>query len=648
MKIKDIVFIGSVLLSFNSYAQEVLFSVGDNEVTAEEFKAVYEKNKDVGSLIDPKTPQEYLDLYVKFKLKIAEAYDQQRDTASQFVKEFGGYRAQLAKPYLSDPGSEKTLITEGYARLQEEVKASHIMFELESTALPSDTVKVFNEMKNLRNEITSGKISFEDAARSKSADTWSAKQGGDLGYFTAFNMVYPFENGAYNQNIGEISMPIRSQFGYHLIKTTDRRPASGTVKVRQIFFSADEEAKINESQRAERSAQEIFNRLQTGEDFVSLVSFSEDRKTKESQGVMPEFGLNKMMPAFEEAAFALKSPGDYSMPIRTNIGWHVIQLMERIPLPEFATMEKEITNKVKRDSRSKLGAVKFLKDLKKQYNFSVNERNYARTVKLVSTTAFTEGQWQAVMPSKDRVVATFDGQAMTQSQLLDFWQQNQKPGNENDVEEYLRLLFNVVSNDVVLGYEDGKLETKYPAFRNLVREYKEGILLFDLTQDEVWDKASQDSVGIFNHYEEIKTQFMWNDRLAYAYWVCEDEKIAKKISKWVSKDKQDKLNELLGAENPLSIAVQSGTSQQDDDEVLSVLWNTIPGVYGPVLLTGGFGVIQVIDFIPAGPKALNEVKGLVIASYQDQLEQAWVKKLTAKFEVIVNDTVKNELFNSLD
>ncbi|HBB80468.1 MAG TPA: hypothetical protein DCZ98_01425 [Cryomorphaceae bacterium] len=201
---------------------------------------------------------------------------------------------------------------------------------------------------------------------------------------------------------------------------------------------------------------------------------------------------------------------------------------------------------------------------------------------------------------------------------------------------------------MVLGYEDDKLETKYPAFRNLVREYKEGILLFDLTQDEVWDKASQDSAGIFNHYEEIKSQFMWNDRLAYTYWVCEDVKVAKKISKWVSKEKLDKLNDLLGAENPLSIAVQSGTSQQKDDDVLSVLWNTSTGVYGPVSLTGGFGVIQVIDFMPSGPKALNEVKGLVIASYQDKLEQAWVKNLTAKFEVIVDDSVKKELFNTLD
>ena len=178
----------------------MLFTVGNQTVTAEEFKAVYEKNKGVGNAIDPKTPEEYLDLYVRFKLKIAEAFDQQRDTAAKFVKEFGGYRAQLAKPYLSDAGSEDALIKEAYSRMSQEVRAAHIMFELASSALPSDTLRVYKAMMELRDEIEGGKLSFEDAARSKSADTWSAKQGGDLGYFTAFNMVYPFESCLRSRN----------------------------------------------------------------------------------------------------------------------------------------------------------------------------------------------------------------------------------------------------------------------------------------------------------------------------------------------------------------------------------------------------------------------------------------------------------------
>ena len=644
---KKIILIAICFFGVQLQAQEVLFTVGNQTVTAEEFKAVYEKNKGVGNAIDPKTPEEYLDLYIRFKLKIAEALDQRRDTATKFIKEFGGYRAQLAKPYLSDAGSEDDLIKEAYERMLQEVRAAHIMFELAASALPSDTVKVYKAMMDLRKEILTGKISFENAAREKSADTWSAKQGGDLGYFTAFNMVYPFESGAYEQAIGEISKPIRSQFGYHLIKTIDKRPASGTVRVRQIFFAAGEKATLAEKQRAERSAQEIYTRLEKGEDFISLVAFSEDRKTKDKEGEMPEFGLNKMMPNFEYAAFSLDQPGDYSEPIRTNIGWHVIQLIEKKPLPEFDILKKEIKSKVKRDSRSQIGAKKFVNTLKRNYEFSVNERNYKKAVALVDVKQYAAGIWTVPNLKTDRSVATFADQELRQSTILEFWAKNQKQQSEESIEEYLRLLFNVISNDKIIAYEDSQLEVKYPDFRNLVREYREGILLFDLTQEEVWDKAAKDSVGIYNHYQKIKNNYTWDDRISYKLWVAQNERDAKRIFKWVSKQKETKLKSFLTSNDALAVAVSSGTAQKKDDEVLQVMWNTTPGVYGPVGYKDGFAVLQIIDYHPSAPKALNEVKGLVIASYQNELEAAWVKSLEDKFDISIDPVVRENLFLEL-
>ena len=644
---KKIILIAICFFGVQLQAQEVLFTVGNQTVTAEEFKAVYEKNKGVGNAIDPKTPEEYLDLYIRFKLKIAEALDQRRDTATKFIKEFGGYRAQLAKPYLSDAGSEDDLIKEAYERMLQEVRAAHIMFELAASALPSDTVKVYKAMMDLRKEILTGKISFENAAREKSADTWSAKQGGDLGYFTAFNMVYPFESGAYEQEIGEISKPIRSQFGYHLIKTIDKRPASGTVRVRQIFFAAGEKATLAEKQRAERSAQEIYTRLEKGEDFISLVAFSEDRKTKDKQGEMPEFGLNKMMSNFEYAAFSLDQPGDYSEPIRTNIGWHVIQLIEKKPLPEFDILKKEIKSKVKRDSRSQIGAKKFVNTLKRNYEFSVNERNYKKAVALVDVKQYAAGTWTVPNLKTDRSVATFADQELRQSTILEFWAKNQKQQSEESIEEYLRLLFNVISNDKIIAYEDSQLEVKYPDFRNLVREYREGILLFDLTQEEVWDKAAKDSVGIYNHYQMIKNNYMWDDRISYKLWVAQNERDAKRIFKWVSKQKETKLKSFLTSNDALAVAVSSGTAQKKDEEVLQLMWNTTPGVYGPVGYKDGFAVLQIIDYHPSAPKALNEVKGLVIASYQNELEAAWVKSLEDKFDISIDPVVREKLFLEL-
>jgi peptidyl-prolyl cis-trans isomerase SurA len=645
---KKLIWIALVFVGAQLNAQEVLLTVGDQSITSEEFKAVYEKNKGVGAALDPKTPEEYLELYINFKLKIAEAYAQQRDTATEFKNEFGGYRAQLAKPYLSDQGAEDELIKQAFSRMQEEVRAAHIMIALEANALPSDTLKAYKQLLELRKSILSGKTKFEDAARETSADTWSAKNGGDLGYFTVFNMVYPFESAAYELEVGNLSMPVRSQYGYHLLKLLERRTASGIVRVRHIFFASNGKSSLQEQQRAERSANEIYSRLEGGEDFISLLEFSEDRKTKDAMGELPEFGINNMMPAFEEAAFSLESPGDYSVPVETSIGWHVIQLIEKKPLASFDELKSELKKKVKRDTRSRVGATRFMKRLKSEYDFAIDERWLGRTMNLVDKNAFGTGTWVIPTLSRDRVVATFANEKIYQSEVLEFWAKNQNQSSEAVRVEFLRVLFNAYSNDRMIAYEDGQLELKHADFRNLVREYKEGILLFDLTQEAVWNKAAQDSAGIATHYELIKEAYRWEDRVRATYWVSTDEKLAKKIAKWTAKNKVEKVQELLENEDALSVAVQNGTYEKDDNSVIEAVWEQESGVFGPVELNNGsFAVVQIDEFLPTAPKALNEIKGLVIASYQDALEKEWVNALKSKFEVNVNENAKSALFQEL-
>lgn len=645
---RKLIWIALVFVGAQLNAQEVLFTVGNQSITTEEFKAVYEKNKGVGAALDPKTPEQYLELYVNFKLKIAEAYAQQRDTATGFKNEFGGYRAQLAKPYLSDQGAEEELIKQAFSRMQEEVRAAHIMIALEANALPSDTLKAHKQLVELRKSILSGKTKFENAARETSADTWSAKNGGDLGFFTVFNMVYPFESAAYELEVGELSMPVRSQYGYHLVKLLERRSASGIVRVRHIFFASNGKSSLQEQQRAERSANEIYSRLEGGEDFISLLEFSEDRKTKDAMGELPEFGINNMMPAFEAAAFALEAPGDYSTPVETSIGWHVIQLIEKKPLPTFDELKSELKKKVNRDVRSRVGATRFMKRLKSEYDFAIDERWLGRTMNLVDKNAFGTGAWEIPSLSRDRVVATFANEKIYQSEVLEFWSKNQNQSSEAVRIEFLRVLFNAYSNDRLIAYEDGQLEKKHADFRNLVREYKEGILLFDLTQEAVWNKAAQDSAGIAAHYELIKEDYRWEDRVRATYWVSTDEKLARKIAKWTSKNKVEKVQELLENEDALSVAIQNGTYEQDDNSVIQAVWQEESGVFGPVELdNGSFVVVQIDEFIPSAPKALNEIKGLVIASYQDALEKEWVNALKSKFEVNVNENAKSALFQEL-
>ena len=443
-------------------------------------------------------------------------------------------------------------------------------------------------------------------------------------------------------------MPVRTQYGYHLIKTTDRRPASGTVRVRHIFFAGNNGAESSQVQRAERSAQEIYTRLQNGESFLDLLEYSEDRRTRDKMGELPEFGINKMMPTFEKAAFALESPGDYSAPIQTSIGWHVIQLIEKKPIGSFDSMAKELSKKVKRDSRNAIGARRFVKQLKQDYNFKIDENGYGYALRLVNIKAFENHTWYMPERYKNRTVATFADQKVTVSDVLSFWVQNQQVEVGGKCEEFLRLQFNTLCNDKVLAYEDSQLESKYADFRNLVREYREGILLFDLTQEEVWDKAAKDSAGIALEYERIKENYRWDDRITYNYWVCKEAKDARRIAKWLSKDRRDKVDELLESQEALSIAYASGMAQQKDEPVLQEIWSMDKGVYGPIeLSTGGYVVLLVETSHPSAPKALNEIKGLVIASYQDQLEKTWVASLLKKFDVQVNEEVKARVFEAL-
>jgi peptidyl-prolyl cis-trans isomerase SurA len=382
---------------------------------------------------------------------------------------------------------------------------------------------------------------------------------------------------------------------------------------------------------------------------MDLLEYSEDRRTRDKMGELPEFGINKMMPAFEEAAFALENPGDYSAPVQTSIGWHVIQLIEKKPIGTYENLEKELARKVKRDSRNTIGAKRFVKQLKHDYGFKVDERGYAYAKKLVDMEAFSAHAWELPKRYQDRTVATFANQSVKVGQLLEFWANNQQVEIGGKGDEFLRLQFNTLCNDKIVTYEDSQLEKKYPEFRNLVREYKEGILLFDLTQDEVWDRAAQDSAGLALEYNSIKSNFMWDDRITFNYWVCKDEKDAKKIAKWLSKNKREKVDELLESQDALNIAYSSGLAQQKDDQVLAELWQFEKGVYGPSQLEkGGYAVLLVESTMKSRPKAFNEIKGLVIASYQERLEKMWIESLRQKFKVEINEEVRAFVLEELN
>jgi peptidyl-prolyl cis-trans isomerase SurA len=643
---KQLTLIGAFLITLCASAQEPLFTIGDQGVTADEFKAVYLKNRDIGKDIDPKTPNEYLDLYINFKLKVKEAHELGMDTMPSFIREFESYRKQLAQPYLEDRKVDSLLLYEAYSRMQLEVRAAHIMVDLSPDALPADTLAAYNKIMNIRSQAIKGSAPFDVLAKKFSTDPGSASNGGDLGYFTVFNMVYPFETAAYTTPVGEISKPVRSQFGYHIVKTLDKRPARGTVVVKHIFLISNEKTEAEKANDAAQRIQEIYTKLQAGESFDQLArQFSDDKNTSEKGGQLPPFGINAMMPEFEEASFALKNTGDYSAPFKTSIGWHIVSLVERVPVPAYADVERELDQKISRDSRSAKSQEVFLANLKKEYNFTEYPKRLEELYKVVDE-SFLDGKWDPARAAKlKKPLFKLNNIEYNQQAFVAYMAKEQgKDARTTNPSAEVYRLYNAYVDATIMGYENEQLERKYPEFRLLVNEYRDGILLFDLTQKKVWNAASQDSLGLSDFYEANKQNYLWPERADADYFNCENEKVAKKVAKMA--EKGSGISEIEAKYNKESkLEVISGSDKFAKGKfgpVDQATWQD--GALSIVQQDGRFFVVRINKVMPPEPKKLEEARGLIISDYQKQLESNWIADLKARYPVTIN----TELFRSIE
>ncbi len=645
------------LFTFQISAQEhaleeqVLFTVNQEEVTAEEFVKVYNKNRNIGEDIDPKTPSEYLDLYINFKLKVQDAKQMGMDTMPRFINEFNTYRNQLAQPYLSDKAVNRDLIAEAYARSKYDIRASHIMMGATPESDAIDTLKAYKKLVALKERIEKGE-SFEEVARQYSTDTYSAKNGGDLGYFTVFNMVYPFESAAYNTEVGEMSKIVRSQFGYHLIKVTDKRPARGTVQVAHIFLVDNEKSPEQQKLTAEQKIQEIYQKLREGAEFEALAKqYSEDKSSAYAGGIIPEFGINKMFPEFEDQAFALKEEGEISEPFKTPVGWHIIKLVKSPTQKTLEESKPELKKKVERDSRSQQGRISILKDLKKEYGF----KEYPKHIELAFSQVY-KGYLDMQYDSEGhkhgtKTLFSFADKEYTVTDFLDWLELNQAKGGKKlgKLRMELEKAYDRYSEGSLLGYEKSRLEEKYPEFRMLSREYYEGILLFDLTDKKVWRKSVSDTTGLQNYYADKKEKYRWDTRYEVVMVNAASEKIAKKAMKMLKKGKNiEALNEKLNEESLLNIQVDTGTFELEERKELADFALPAQGFTEIKERDDRYAFVYVLNTLPPSTKTLEEARGMVLSDYSAYLEKEWLKELKAKYEVEVNKEVLSKVIQLLE
>lgn len=623
----------------------VLLEINGDKVTKSEFLQIYLKNNN-DPKFDKASLDEYMVLFKKFKLKVAEAEALGYDTIPKLVKELAGYRKQLATPYLTDSAMNEYLVKEAYDRTVNEIRASHILLRLEPNSKPADTLAAYNRIMALRKRIVNGE-SFESVAQGKngSEDPSVRMNGGDLGYFTAFQMVTPFEDAAFNTAIGDVSMPVRTKFGYHLIKVTDKRKSRGTIQAAHIMIAMNQNASSTEVESSRKKIDEIYDMLMRGEDFDELArKFSDDPSTASKGGLLPIFGTGtntRMVPNFEEAAFAITKDGGYSQPVQTEYGFHIIKRISLSPVKGYEDMHRELQNRVSKDERSKKTQDSFVTKLKKQYNFQEKSpKTLNWFYENVDSMTFYKGQWTYDNLKKNKIMFTLDGKKYTQKDFAQYLNENHRMINIDATKNMVNKKFEDYKKESILNYEESKLSGKYPAYKALMQEYHDGILLYEIMTDKVWNMAMKDTTGLKNFFENNRANYMWKERFDAMVYECLNKDIADRVYNMIQNDTINSKHVLTAINKDSELNLKVRTNKYEHSEVDYMKGQNLKaGNNKPYEFEGKFYVIQVTRVLGPIEKELNEAKGAVISDYQSQLEKDWLEELAKKHPITVHEDV---------
>lgn len=621
----------------------VLFSVEDDPVLLSEFNYIYTKTNGDKADFSKKSLEEYLDLYVKFKLKVQRAKDMKLDTIPALQQELEGYRQQLANSYLVDKEVTERLVKEVYDRSQRDIDISHIMILVRPDAQPKDTLDAFKKITDLKNVIDKGG-DFGKLARTVSDDKSAKTNNGNIGYITSMlpDGFYDFESAAYDLKVGE-SKVVKSAAGYHIIKVNGSRAARGEIEAAHILIRKN---KKDNGASAKTTIDSLHQVLQNGGDFDALArKHSQDNLSASKGGNIGFFGINKYEKAFEDAAFGVSTDGTYTSPIETAVGWHIIKRIRKKPMESFDIAKRKLQPKIQKDGRYEIAKMAMLERIKKDGNFKVNGNTFAKYASLLGDD-FKTHKWKPNSKKPNDEIFSLDGGVKyTLADFESYAQKNSRDrlrlGRSKPLEEIVTFLYDKFVNESLLKYEERQLDKKYPEFKALMREYEEGILLFEATKILVWDKASQDTVGLEKYFSNNrgKRKYMWNERAEVSFYSLKKESASmlKKIRKYAKKRSPKKvLSKSNKKQKVLTHRIE--IVEQGKNEVVDGL----PWKKGSISATEinkrdlSNNFLKIEKILPKSPKTLKEARGYVVADYQDHLEREWVKELKKTYKVDIN------------
>lgn len=628
-----------ILITLNLPAQkknEVILKIGNEKVGKDEFVANYQKNNtNILDEKDKKTPAEYLDLYINFKLKVLEAQRLGYDTLKSFIEELKGYRKELSKPYLTDVSYNEEMIQTAYHRTKFERKASHLLILVNPETPPSDTLAAWNKISDLRKQIIAG-ADFNEMAAQYSEDPSAKQNKGLLGYFSAFQMVYPFEDMTYRTPVGQVSEIVRSRFGYHIIKVHDERQTLGELKVAHIMKMFPQQASEETIAKLKLSADSIWAKATSGTDFAELArKYSDDKHSATEGGVMNWFTSTNMVPAFAEVAFALKNDNDISPVTRTPYGWHIIKRLELRTTQPYEKLRTELESKIKQNPEiSKYSDEAFDRKLRAEYQLKVEESNFRDLVSAISDTLRRKEM-------NNITLVSFANQTITAGQFTDFLQTQQYSPVSDKPEAQLTALLNKFINQKLLEYENTQLEKKHPDFARVYKEYHDGILLFNISKDKIWDVASTDSVRLQNYFNQTTKKYYWNDR--FKGWVIEAKTAEIRNQAETLLDQKEvsrqELEDIFNAQTEDNLRFRDVAVEKGIDPIVDYyIWS------GPK--PAGFN--ETTTFVH-GKIVKNELKeltdgwGLYSSDFQEQIEKEWIDSLRKEYPIVINKKLLNKI-----
>ena len=584
---KAFLLLAVVAMSMGVMAQkETLMTINGKAVSAEEFLYIYEKNNQAGA-VDPKTMDEYLDMFINFKLKVAEAEAQGIDTTESFQKELKGYRAQATPKYLQDEAAMDSLIEMSWRHLSKDRRAAHIAIQCPASADSAAQAEALAKINEARERVTVGKLkierkkvkgkwkniekrmpveAFDAVARELSTDPSVQETGGELGWITPFRYVYPLEEATYNTPIGQISEVFRTQYGYHIVLVEEERDHV-EVKAAHIMkmVPADSLSEIK------KALIDSIAKVVTPENFAEVAKMeSEDRGSSSRGGDLGWFGKGMMVKAFEDAAFSMQA-GEISAPVRTQYGWHILYKEAERGIQPLDSMRTQIERQVKRDERAKEADKSFIRKTRAEYNL---------------------------------------------------------PAEMSDAE--------------VKAYADEHLEAKYPELKNLVQEYHDGILLFEVSLREVWDKAAKDTAGLEAYFKANKKNYTWEKPRWKGYMVQAKDKSSAKAAQAIIKSAnpdsiQSYIAKRVNCDSVTYVKVQHGLWEKGKNAAIDKFGFKDKKVeYTP---NEAMPEVVCIGKVLKAPEVWSDEKGKVTTDYQDYLEAEWIKQLRAKYPVVINEEV---------